>query len=54
MLFALTVIVAGALGGAIAANLAALVVITAIALALFAIVNGLRMLSTIWTELSPD
>ena len=54
MLLALTVIVAGALGGAIAIGLTALVVIAAAVLAVVAMVNGLRMLCGVWSELSPD
>lgn len=50
----LTVIVAGMLGGAIAVELTALVVIAAAVLALVAICNGVRMLAHVWTHLSPD
>jgi hypothetical protein len=54
LLTLLTVIVAGALGGAIAVGLTAAVVITACVLAAVAIGNGVRMLSRVWTDLSPD
>ena len=55
MLFTvLTVIVAGALGGAIAIELTALVVIAAAALALFALLNGLRIMSGVWSDLERE
>ena len=54
LLTLLTVIVAGALGGAIAVGLTAAVVITAVVLAVVAIVNGVRTLSHVWSDLSPD
>jgi len=54
VLLAITVIVAGALGGAIAIDLTALVVLAAAVLAVVAIVNGLRMLCGVWSELSTD
>jgi hypothetical protein len=54
LLTLLTVIVAGALGGAIAVGLTVAVVVTACVLAVVALVNGVRMLSHVWTDLSPD
>jgi hypothetical protein len=54
LLTLLTVIVAGALGGAIAVGLTAVVIIAAGVLAVVAIVNGVRMLSHVWSQLSPD
>ena len=54
LLTLLTVIVAGALGGAIAVGLTFAIVITAGVLAVVALVNGVRMLSHVWSQLSPD
>jgi hypothetical protein len=51
---AVTVLTAGALGGAIAIGVTALVVIAAAVLALLAVTNGLRLLGGLWSELSPD
>jgi hypothetical protein len=50
----LTLIVAGMLGGAIAVELTALVIIAAAVLALVAICNGVRRLANMWTHLSAD
>ena len=43
----LTVFVAAALGGAVAVDVGAVVVIAGLALALIAVVNGLRMLGNL-------
>jgi hypothetical protein len=50
----LTVLVAGALGGAIAANLTAIVIVATIALAMFGVLNGLRIVAGHWSDLSHE
>ena len=48
----LTVFTAGALGGAIAVGVTALVVIAAVVLALLGAANGLRILGGYWAQIS--
>ena len=50
----LTVLVAGVLGGAIAVDLTALVIIAAIAVSLFVAFNGLRIVTRYWSDLARD
>jgi hypothetical protein len=50
----LTVLVAGALGGAIAAHLTAIVIIATVALTLFGAYNGLRIVGGHLSDLSRD
>jgi hypothetical protein len=50
MLPVLTVLAVGALGGAVAVGVTALVIIAAIVLAIMATTNGLRMLGGFWSD----
>ena len=50
----LTVLAAGALGGAIAAHITAIVIVASIALVLFGAYNGLRIVAGQWSDMSRD
>jgi hypothetical protein len=54
MLPVFCVVTMGALGGAVAAGITALIIIAAVALALLAATNGLRMLGGFWSDLGQD
>jgi len=49
-----TIVTAGALGGAIALSLTAVVIIATAVLAVVGIFNGLRMVATHWASVSRD